>query len=173
MFGSFDKTKSEVDLILAELIVYLGVQKAYSETEAKAHLESSMTQLEEGVTTVSFEAGQDNNCPYGGIKRIHNVDFNKADTNSSLSQYVDYFCDETTNLDRTKSYTLEIGNDKCPDGGFRIHHKIYAKNSRTDDLGNILSEYDEYRCTGSTAYKNNSFIIYSLVNLQNLVQKLL
>ncbi len=161
-FSSFDKTKSEVDLILAELIVYLGVQKAYSETEAKAHLESSMTQLEEGVTTVSFEAGQDNNCPNGGIKQIHNVDFNKADTNSSLSQYVDYFCDETTNLDRTKSYILEIGNDKCPDGGFRIHHKIYVKNSRTDDLGNILSEYDEYRCTGSTAYKNNSFIIYSL-----------
>ncbi len=173
IFGSFDKTESEVTAILTEFVNYLGwsADRVVSQANALAHLKQSMTELEDQVTTVTLNAGDDANCPNGGIKRIHNVDFDKTDSNSSSNEYVDYFCDKTNSVDQTKSYELSSGNDKCPDGGLKIHHTIYSQNSDTQVLGDIVSEYDEYRCNGASAYQTNTFVGYSIGTSSESCQK--
>jgi len=145
--------------LLIALLDFLGMgsTKVVTETEAKSHLEGSMNDLEDDVSIVILENG-DENCPNGGIKKIHKVDFDKTDSNTEKTTYTNYICDaplDDSNKDEVTNFILTAGNEKCPDGGIRTHHKLY------NSTQNLLSEYDEYRCKGAEAYKTNTFIFYS------------
>ncbi len=162
------KSEEEVTVILTELVAFLGIPNSVvSQEDAKLHLENSMEELEEGVFTQTINAGENENCPYGGIARVHRVDFDKTDDDTEPKEYVDYFCDETTIFDKKTHHTLSENNDKCPNGGTRIHHILYNESTRIDSqLQNEenrvkVDEYDEYVCNGAEAYKKNTFIIYT------------
>jgi len=146
--------------LLTALLDFLGVDanKIVSEEEAKSHLEDSMNELERDVTIEVLPVGESEICPNGGIAKIHKVDFDKSDKNKEKTTYIDYICDaplDDSNKDEVTNFVLTDGNEKCPQGGIRTHHKLY---NSTQDL---LSEYDEYKCQGSEAYKTNTFIFYS------------
>jgi hypothetical protein len=159
--------------ILEALLEHIGMDSQYvvTEAEARIHLEDSANELEEGVYSVVIKPSDHNeSCPQGGVARVHVVDFDKTDNNYTPSVYVDYFCDTTTNFDEKTHFELSKGNEKCPNGGIKIHHKIYNEGLQNPDDKNLVTEYDEYRCNGAEAYNYNTFIFYSKTNADNECQ---
>jgi protocatechuate 3,4-dioxygenase beta subunit len=155
-FTSFDLDGDEVTTVLTELMAYLGLSnRVYSEDEAKSHLSASMENLESDITLQILNAYSEE-CIEGGIKKSFSVDFNKADNNTTPSNYLKYYCNDTTSLDHVNYFKLEKNHERCGNGGIRANYKSYSENEE------LLSTYDKYICNGEEAYQNNSFIKYSI-----------
>jgi len=173
--------------ILTALLEFLNIDanNLVSVADAKLHLDDSMTELENNVYTVIIKPSDNNkSCPNGGVAKVHVVDFDTTDQDTTPTTYVDYFCDEINVNDITTNYELSVGNEVCPDGGIRVHHVIVGDNSRVAlslaptnvvEEQNIFSEYDEYICNGIGAYTQNTYIIYTVTtandNCKNVINK--
>jgi hypothetical protein len=114
---------SQSSTVINTAMVNLGKEVTSKTTvttaQAIKHLLETIKKLESKVSVTQASA---KDCPYGGVAKTHEVDFNN---DGKLESYTEVYCDKVTYNEQKTNRILQFGDLTCPYGGVATDHIQY------------------------------------------------